>query len=130
MLLCTCCALQAALAVQNGDAVITSDGPGITIVAVDGHTLKSPQGEIAVSPGRHHLVLRVNLPALGYEFPSVTSNVADAPLDKSFQANHRYSLKGKLTSTGGFTLVVADLTQIANCQSDPSRLTGHCSGRP
>jgi hypothetical protein len=107
-LLCEFSAAQFVLAGQHDSALITSINAAIKFIAVDGRSLKSPQRQITVPPGRHHLVLRVNLPALGWKFPEVPSGVADAPYDDTFEARHHYTADGKLTRTGEFSLLVVD----------------------
>jgi hypothetical protein len=60
---------------------------GVAIVAVDGHTLKSPQQKISVAPGHHILLLRIS-PA---RYPGFSDDVT---LDETFEANGRYTVMG------------------------------------
>lgn len=72
----------------------------ITIVAVDGHALNTPQLKVRLSPGRHVLLLRVR--DLRGKLPE-----ADAPLDTTFERHH-YTVDGQLSRTGSFTLLFVD----------------------
>jgi hypothetical protein len=54
----------------------------VSIVAIDGKSLPSPRKQVSLSPGRHHLSIRV---WLGMREGIVH---ADAPLDYSFKTHH------------------------------------------
>ncbi len=102
-----CGGSRAVLASQRAGAVVTSKSRAIRFVAVDGHSLSSPQQQIKISSGRHVLHFRVSLPLLGWRFPGV-SDEAYGPFDYSFEANHHYTVDGRLSRTGSFTLLVTD----------------------
>jgi len=74
----------------------------LTIVAVDGHRLKSPQTQVRFPPRRHSLTVHVTFL---WAFPGQKPKVeeADAPLVQMFEAHH-YSIEGKLSSTGALKL--------------------------
>ena len=74
------------------------------VVSIDGRALKSPQQQISLAPGRHVLSLRVT-DALG-RFPT-----ADAPLDTTFDAGHRYTFQAELSNTGKLDGRLTDLTK-------------------
>jgi hypothetical protein len=73
----------------------------LAIVAIDRRSLPSPQKRVSLSPGRHHLSIRV---WLGKREGIIH---ADAPLDQSFKA-HRYWIDGEMSKSGLFRLVVED----------------------
>jgi len=74
----------------------------LAIVAIDGKSLPSPQKQVSLVPGRHHLSIRV---WLGGADRSVVH--ADAPLDQTFKP-HRYWIDGEMGKGGLFKLVVLD----------------------
>jgi len=74
----------------------------LAIVAIDGKSLPSPQKQVSLSPGRHHLSIRV---WLGGADRSVVH--ADAPLAQTFKP-HRYWIDGEMGKRGLFKLVVED----------------------
>ena len=74
----------------------------LAIVAIDGKSLSSPQKRVSLSPGRHHLSIRV---WLGGADRSVLH--ADAPLDQTFKPHH-YWIDGEMRKGGLFKLVVED----------------------
>jgi hypothetical protein len=74
----------------------------LAIVAVDGKSLPAPQKQITLSPGRHHLSIRV---WLGGADGRVVH--ADAPLEQSFKP-HRYWIDGEMRKGGLFKLIIED----------------------
>ena len=74
----------------------------LAIVAIDGKSLPSPQKEVNLSPGRHHLSIRV---WLGGADRSVVH--ADAPLVQTFKP-HRYWIDGEMGKGGLFKLHIED----------------------
>jgi len=73
----------------------------LSIVAIDGKSLPSPRKQVSLSPGRHHLSIRV---WLGMREGIVH---ADAPLDHSFKTHH-YWIDGEMSKSGLFKLLVED----------------------
>ncbi|WP_426688278.1 hypothetical protein [Rhodanobacter ginsengiterrae] len=97
---------------NNDAAILTSPSDGLTFLSVDGKPLKSPQAEISVLPGRHHLVMGVRIgwvSAKGRE-----SKVIPAPLEQFFKSTHHYSFHAKLDNTGKLSLKVIDETMVSN----------------
>lgn len=74
----------------------------LAIVAIDGKSLRSPQKQVSLSPGRHRLSIRV---WLGGADRSVVN--ADALLDQSFKP-HRYWIDGEMLKGGLFRLRIED----------------------
>jgi hypothetical protein len=74
----------------------------LAIVAIDGKSLASPRKRVMLSPGRHHLSIRV---WLGNAEDKVVH--ADAPLEQSFKP-HRYWIDGEMRKGGLFKLIIQD----------------------
>ena len=74
----------------------------LAIVAIDGKPLPAAMKQASLSPGRHHLSLRV---WLGDAQDKVVH--ADAPLEQSFKPHH-YWIDGEMSKSGLFKLVVED----------------------
>ena len=74
----------------------------LAIVAIDGKSLRSPQKQVSLSPGRHHLSIRV---WLGGADRSILH--ADVPLNESFKPHH-YWIDGEMLKGGLFKLRIED----------------------
>jgi hypothetical protein len=74
----------------------------LAIVAIDGKSLSSARKQVSLSPGKHHLSIRV---WLGDANDRVVH--ADAPLEKTFKP-HRYWIDGEMRKGGLFKLIIQD----------------------
>jgi hypothetical protein len=84
----------------------------IEIIAVDGHSLKSPQQQITISPGRHLISLRVkDMHGKVYETDG---------LDFTFKPDHHHSIIGWWTAEDKMTVRIGDDTAAANQQRKPA----------
>ena len=105
-------ALAAACPAATPDAIVsarqyTSGEPRsceITIVAVDGRRLTSPQQQVRVRPGRHVLTVEVRF-LWRYPGAKPKVEVADASVLEEFEAA-RYTIEGSLSPSGKLRLRV------------------------
>jgi hypothetical protein len=74
----------------------------LAIAAIDGKSLPSTMKQVSLSPGRHHLSIRV---WLGDAQDKVVH--ADAPLEQSFKPHH-YWIDGEMRKGGLFKLIIQD----------------------